>query len=275
MKINVAKHCGFCSGVKHAIELAESSLAQYGKIAVLGDLVHNKDVMNDLRSKGLVYIRSLGEINGMPLLLRAHGTDKDIIKESADRGIIIIDATCPLVLDIHRHAKELESENRQVIIIGDKDHDEVLGIKSYLINACVINSLEDLENCAIKQRTGVVIQSTQFIKSAQEIISVLLTKSGDCRIINTICQPTRRNQKEIQELASENDAVVVIGDPGSANSKRLAEVARSLNDKVLMISTPEELDMGFLHNCNSVGVSAGASTPDHLIQSVLNKLINS
>lgn len=272
MKINVAQHCGFCTGVKNAIALAENALKEYANIAVLGDLVHNKIVMDTLYSKGLVLVSSLDEIQNMPLLLRAHGTDKDLVTEALAKGIVLIDATCPLVLDIHKHAVELEKEGRQVIIIGDHQHDEVLGIRSHLQDPCIISSPQEINDCKLKQKIGVVIQSTQAIKNVQDIVAILLTKSSDCRIINTICQPTRRNQQEIQELAKNNDAILVIGDPNSANSKRLFEVAKSINKKVLLVSKPEDLDERFLQDCQSVGISAGASTPDVLIQDITNKI---
>ena len=272
MNINIAQHCGFCTGVKNAIALAENALSDYANIAVLGDLVHNKIVMDKLYAKGLVRVNSLDEIHDMPLLLRAHGKDKDLVKEDFAKGIVLIDATCPLVLDIHKHAVELENEERQVIIIGDHQHDEVLGIRSHLQDPCIISAPQEIENCKLQQKIGVVIQSTQAIKNVQDIVAILLTKSRDCRIINTICQPTRRNQHEIQELAKNNDAIVVIGDPHSANSKRLFEVAKSINKNVCLVSKPEDLDERFLQDCQSVGISAGASTPDELIQDITHKI---
>lgn len=272
MKVNVAKNCGFCTGVRHAIELAENALLEHKNIAVLGDLVHNKIVMDKLYKKGLILVDSLDDIHDIPLLLRAHGTDRLIIKKAQEQGIHLIDATCPLVLDIHKHAIELEQEGRQVIIIGDQKHDEVMGIRSHLQDPCIISSPLEIKNCKLKQRIGIVIQSTQAIKNVQDIVAILLTKSSDCRIINTICQPTRRNQQEIQELAKNNDAILVIGDPSSANSKRLLEVAKSINEHALLISKPEDLDEHFLSDCQSVGISAGASTPDELIQDITHKI---
>lgn len=254
--------------------MAEEALETYGKVAVAGDLVHNKIVMDELISKGLVFINSLEEVQNMPLLLRAHGTDKDFVKKAEDLGIVIIDATCPLVKEIHKHAIELEKDHRQVIIIGDEKHDEVIGIVSQIKEACVISKVEDMKNCNIKQRSGVVIQSTQKIENVKKIIFCLLTKSRDCRIINTICEPTRRNQKEIQELAKDNDCVIVVGDKTSANSNRLVEVAKSINGNAWLISSPADLDIARLKNCKSLGVSAGASTPRKLIDNVINKIKN-
>ena len=269
MKIEIAQNCGFCTGVKNAVQLAHDSLKNQGKIAVLGDLVHNKVVMEELMDRGLVLVDSLNEVGNMPLLLRAHGTDVNLIHAAKEMGLNIIDATCPLVREIHKHARELEEDGRQVIVIGDRNHDEVLGIVSRLHDPCIIESPQDLCSCKLKQRTGVIIQSTQRIENVQNILPLLLTRSHDCRIINTICEPTRRNQTEILSLAQNNDCVLVIGDPVSANSKRLFEVARSLNENAFMVASKEEINVAWLRGCTSIGITAGASTPGKLIKEIV------
>jgi 4-hydroxy-3-methylbut-2-en-1-yl diphosphate reductase len=274
MIINVAEHCGFCSGVNNAVALAHESLKTHGKVAILGDLVHNKVVMNELREKGLVFVNSLEEIKDMPLLLRAHGTDVALMLKAKEMGLNIIDGTCPLVREIHRNARELEAEGRQVVVIGDKDHDEVIGIVSRLHDPCVLATPEEIETCTIKQRSGVIIQSTQRLENVQKILPLLLTKSRDCRIINTICEPTRRNQAEIRDLATNNDCVLIIGDPTSANSNRLLEVARSLNERSYMVTTKEGIDVTWLKGCASLGISAGASTPGNLIDEIVDHINN-
>ncbi len=269
MKIEVAQHCGFCTGVKNAVQLAQNSLKKQENVAVLGDLVHNKVVMDELKDNGLVFVDSLDNVGDMPLLLRAHGTDVNLIHTAKEMGLNIIDATCPLVREIHKHARELEEEGRQVIIIGDRDHDEVIGIVSRLQDSCIIESPDDIDSCKLKQRTGVVIQSTQRIENVQNILPLLLTRSRDCRIINTICEPTRRNQTEILSLAQNNDCVLVIGDSASANSKRLYEVARSLNENAFMVAGQEEINVAWLKGCTSIGITAGASTPRKLIEEIV------
>ena len=274
MKIEIAEHCGFCSGVKNAVRLALDALDKYGNVAVLGDLVHNKIVMDDLFSKGLVWVDSLENVGKMPLLLRAHGTDVNLMLKAKEMGLNIIDGTCPLVREIHKQARELEEEGRQVIVIGDKDHDEVLGIVSRLNRPCIVESPDDIEKCTLKQRTGVVIQSTQQLENVQKILPLLLTKSHDCRIINTICEPTRRNQSEIISLAKSNDSVIVIGDRASANSTRLYEVARSLNSNSHMVTRKDDINPGWFRGCASLGITAGASTPGFLIDEIVEYIKN-
>lgn len=272
MKIQIAEHCGFCSGVKNAVHMANEALNMHGKVAALGDLVHNRDVMNDLKARGLVLVDVPEDAGAMPLLLRAHGTDADLMARAQEMGLTIIDGTCPLVREIHKRARELEEEGRQVIVIGDRDHDEVIGIVSRLRNFCVVGGPDDVDACDIGSRTGVVIQSTQRLENVQKILPLLLTKSSDCRIINTICEPTRRNQQEIVTLSLNNDCVLVIGDPASANSNRLYEVARSLNDRTRMIARKEDLDPSWFKNCGSLGITAGASTPAYLIREIVETI---
>lgn len=270
MKIQLAEHCGFCFGVKNAVALANRALKEYGRVTVMGDLVHNKSVMDKLRAKGLTYIRSLEEAKDLPLLLQAHGTDAALIYRAKEMGLNLIDATCPLVREIHDSARELESEGRQVIVIGDRDHDEVRGIMSRLHDACVISKARDLSGCGLKQKTGVVIQSTQQFENVTEILPLILTKSRDCRIINTICEPTRRNQKEVRELAKKNDCLLVIGDRASANSTRLYTLVKSLNSRSYRVASVKEIDPDWFEGCASLGITAGASTPDELINEVLD-----
>ena len=269
MKIEIAEHCGFCSGVKNAVKLAHDALKQHSRIAVLGDLVHNAAVMDELKRKGLIHVSSLEEVGNLPLLLRAHGTDINLMLKAKEMGLNIIDGTCPLVRDIHKYARELEEEGRQVIVIGDREHDEVLGVVSRLKDPCVVESPEDVSTCKLKQHTGVVIQSTQRIENVQKILPLLLTKSRDCRIINTICEPTRRNQSEVIDLAKNNDCILVIGDPASANSNRLYEMAKTLNKRTYLVARKEGVEATWLKGCSTLGITAGASTPQHLIDEIV------
>ena len=260
--------------MKNAVETAYAALKKFGSVAVLGDIVHNKVVVDDLYRKGLVLVDDLDKVGHLPLLLRAHGTEAKVLYRAKEMGLNLIDGTCPLVKNIHQNARELESEGRQVIVIGDKEHDEVLGIISRLHDYCIVSSVSDLDTCPLKQRTGVVIQSTQYIGNVQEILSQLLTKTRDCRIINTICEPTRRNQEEIRSLALNNDCILIIGDPASANSLRLFAVARELNRNSYMVSGIEDIDITWFAECHSLGISAGASTPDHVIQEIVTFIEN-
>jgi 4-hydroxy-3-methylbut-2-enyl diphosphate reductase len=185
----------------------------------------------------------------------------------------IIDATCPLVHDIHREVKELHAEGRKIIIIGDHGHDEVIGIASQVEGALIIASIEEAQKLRKTKKAGIVSQSTQAIENVQDIINILMTKVVDLRFINTICFPTKRNHQQIKELSVITDMILIIGSFTSANSKRLTELSLERNKNTYQVTNAAEIDSSwFKNNINSVGISAGASTPDWIIESVIKKV---
>ena len=180
----------------------------------------------------------------------------------------IIDATCPLVKEIHHEVKKLTQEDRPVIIIGDHGHDEVVGIASQVENAVVVATADEAKRLRKMKRAGVVSQSTQSIENVQAIINILMTKVFDLRFVNTICFPTKRNQEQIIELAKESDVIIIIGSFTSANSKRLALLSSQVNPVTYQVNSADELDELWFRDVAHVGISAGASTPDYLIEEV-------
>lgn len=185
----------------------------------------------------------------------------------------IIDATCPLVHEIHHEVKVLHKEGRKIIIIGDHGHDEVIGIASQIPDPVIVASVEEAEALRKTKKAGVVTQSTQTIENVQDIINVLMTKVFDLRFVNTICFPTKRNQEQIKELSEVTDVMIIIGSFTSANSKRLAELSSERNENTFQVTCAAEIDSSwFKDDVNSVGISAGASTPDWIIESVIKKV---
>jgi 4-hydroxy-3-methylbut-2-enyl diphosphate reductase len=275
LKILVAKDAGYCFGVRDAVNLAQKSGQDYEAVYMLGDIVHNESVVEDLSKTGSIVVNSLDDIpKDKPVLFRAHGTDPKVWKDAQKKKLNIIDATCPLVTDIHEEIKILESENRITIIIGDHNHDEVIGIAAQVKNSITISNVEEARSLRKMKRAGVVSQSTQMIENVQNIINVLMEKVYDLRFVNTICFPTRRNHEQIKELAGICDLMIVIGSFTSANSKRLTLLSREININTYQITSAKDLDFGWFENCNSIGISAGASTPDYLIEEVNNKLLS-
>jgi len=206
------------------------------------------------------------------VLFRAHGTDPKVWKEAQKKKLNIIDATCPLVTDIHEEIKILESENRKTIIIGDHGHDEVMGIAAQVKNPIIISNVEEAHSLRKMKRAGVVSQSTQMIENVQEIINVLMGKVYDLRFVNTICFPTRRNHEQIKELAKICDLMIVIGSFTSANSKRLTQLSLARNNNSYQVMDENDLDKAWFDDIKSVGISAGASTPDNIINKVIEKV---
>jgi 4-hydroxy-3-methylbut-2-enyl diphosphate reductase len=273
MKILVAKDAGYCFGVRDAVNLAKKSGGEYDSVYMLGDIVHNERVVSDLEKSGSVVVNNLDEIpEDKPVLFRAHGTDPKVWKEAQKKKLNIIDATCPLVTDIHEEIKILESENRKTIIIGDHGHDEVMGIAAQVKNPIIISNVEEAHSLRKMKRAGVVSQSTQMIENVQDIINVLMGKVYDLRFVNTICFPTRRNHEQIKELAEICDLMIVIGSFTSANSKRLTQLSLARNKNSYQVMDENDIDKTWFDNIESVGISAGASTPDNIINNVVKKV---
>ena len=274
MKIILAKSSGYCFGVRDAVNAAYDVSKEHGEVYMLGDIVHNESVVQDLEKEGVKVVESLKDIpEEKPVLFRAHGTSKEVWEEAEDKKMNIIDATCPLVHDIHREVKELHAEGRKIIIIGDHGHDEVIGIASQVNNAIIISSIEEAEKLRKTKKAGIVSQSTQAIENVQDIINILMTKVVDLRFINTICFPTKRNHQQIKELSIITDMIIIIGSFTSANSKRLTELSLERNKNTYQVTNATEIDSSwFKNNINSVGISAGASTPDWIISSVIDKV---
>jgi 4-hydroxy-3-methylbut-2-enyl diphosphate reductase len=274
MKIILAKSAGYCFGVRDAVNAAYDVSKEHGEVYMLGDIVHNENVVEDLEKKGVKVVENLEEIpEDKPVLFRAHGTSKDVWKKAEDKKMNIIDATCPLVHDIHREVKELHAEGRKIIIIGDHGHDEVIGIASQVEGAIIIASIEEAQKLRKTKKAGIVSQSTQAIENVQDIINILMTKVVDLRFINTICFPTKRNHQQIKELSVITDMMLIIGSFTSANSKRLTELSLERNKNTYQVTNATEIDSSwFKNNINSVGISAGASTPDWIISLVIKKV---
>jgi len=273
LTITVARNAGFCFGVKRAIELARKAIAEHSQVAMLGDIVHNESVIADLEKAEVIVYSDIDQVpSGMPVLFRSHGTPLPIWQKATKRGLVIIDATCPLVKEIHKAAKMLEEDDRKVIIIGDKGHDEVEGIASQIHDPVILSNAADALRLDALRKAGVVIQSTQFMDNVNEIVSILITKVQDLRIINTICQPTRNRQKQLKELAVQNDVMIIVGSFTSANTKRLTSIAKQLNPHSYQVQGPGDVDLKWLKNATTVGISAGASTPADTVMAVVKKI---
>jgi len=222
MKILLAKDAGYCFGVRDAVNLAYDTAKDYGEVYMLGTIVHNEKVVEDLSKSGTKVVDKLVEVpSDRPILFRAHGTAPSVWDKANQKKLNIIDATCPLVTEIHDEIKKLEAEGRRTIIIGDHGHDEVVGIAAQVKDPIILANVKEAKALRKMKKAGVVSQSTQMIENVQEIINVLMQKVFDLRFVNTICFPTRRNHEQIKELATQCEVMIVIGSFTSANSKRL------------------------------------------------------
>ena len=273
MKIFIAKDAGYCFGVRDAVNLAYDTANDKGDVYMLGTIVHNERVIENLDKAGAKVVNRIDEVpDGKTLLFRAHGTSPELWKEAKKKNINLVDGTCPLVTEIHHEIKSLEKEGRKAIIIGDHGHDEVVAIAAQVEKPIIIANIDEANKMRRLKRAGIVSQSTQMIENVQEIINVLMQKVYDLRFINTICFPTRRNHEQIKDLAAQCDVMIVIGSFTSANSKRLTQLSLERNKLSYQVTSASDLKKEMFENCNSVGISAGASTPDEIIQEVVNKI---
>ncbi|MBM3250579.1 MAG: 4-hydroxy-3-methylbut-2-enyl diphosphate reductase [Candidatus Omnitrophica bacterium] len=277
MQINLAKSAGFCFGVKRAIDLALKTAGKGGRVYMLGDIVHNEDVISKIQKAGIKKIKALSAGRDKILILRAHGTCIQTLRRARHLGYTVVDATCPMVKEIHRIAKEMEKEGRRVIIIGDKKHDEVHGISGQLKkSAVVIDSIGSFPLNRMKKikKAAVVVQSTQDTEKVLEIVAALKRLIPELRFYNTVCRPTRIKQEEIRRMPLENDLMIIIGSKTSANTKRLYEISRSLNKRSYRVQSKKDITPDWFRGVKTVGVTAGASTPDSTIQEIVRCLRN-
>ena len=273
MKIFLAKDAGYCFGVRDAVNLAYDTAEAHGEVYMLGTIVHNERVIVNLSNAGAKVVEMLDDVpEDKPILFRAHGTAPELWKKTDKKKLNLVDATCPLVTEIHDEIKKLEKEGRRTIIIGDHGHDEVVAIAAQVCNPIIIANVDEAKTLRKMKKAGVVSQSTQMIENVKEIMNVLMEKVFDLRFVNTICFPTRRNHEQIKELAVQCDVMIVIGSFTSANSKRLTQLALERNKRSYQVTTTEELDMSWFNDCETVGISAGASTPDEIINDVVKHI---
>jgi len=272
MKINLAKSAGFCFGVKRALDIAFKAVESGGNIEMLGDIVHNEDVVKEINRAGIKKLKHLGKGKNKILLIRAHGEPIKTFIKALRLGYKILDATCPMVKEMHKIVVKMEKKDFKIIIIGDKKHDEVHGIIGQLNREAII--IDDIKGVPLKKikrikKAVIVVQSTQNLEKVIGIVNALRKLIPKLRFFNTICQPTRIKQQEIRLMPLLNDAMIIIGSKTSANTKRLYEISKSLNRNSFWIQSKYEIKLEWIKYVKSVGITAGASTPDATIKDVI------
>ena len=282
MKITLSQFAGFCDGVRRAFETVNSLDAANIKkpVYVLGSLVHNQDVVRKIEEKGIQKIDVETFLNSIPgqigtIIITAHGSGPAIYEVAKEKGIEIIDTTCPRVIKVQRLAQAYIKRGYQIVLVGDKDHKEVRSIFEWGgEKAVIVSNRADLEILDLKESEKIIIlsQTTQSKDFLDSVYNFLKAKYPNTEILDTICLTTDQRQDEIKNLAKENDAVVVIGSPDSANSNRLYEIAKNINPKTIFIEREENLEDAWFSELESVAVTAGASTPDWIIERVMNRL---
>ncbi len=278
MEVVLAEHAGFCFGVKRAVKLANDAADQYSEgVHSLGPLIHNPQVVGQLAKKGVKRVESLSEIKDGVVIFRSHGVSSSQVLDDAEtKGLKVIDATCPFVTNAQKNAKQLVSEGYQVIMVGDRNHPETKSVLGHAGGEILVSeSFEEIKahlNKFPKKRIGIISQTTQTYRKFSEIVVKCLEICEEVKVFNTICYATEDRQTEAEILATQVESVVVVGGKNSANTTHLAKICESHNVPVYHIETAEEIKKDWFVGFEKVGVTAGASTPDWIIQEVVQYL---
>jgi len=276
MKVVMAEKLGWCFGVERAVDMAfAEGVKQSGPVATLGPIIHNPQMVEKLKEKNVDVVNQVKDLpRGARVVVSAYGAPRQAYEDARERDIQVVDTTCPYVTRGHKLVEQMLSEGYGIIIIGDKGHQEVEGLLGFCKGkATVVSSPDDAVRLRRRMgKVGVVVQTTQRIENFQAIVSILLSKAREMKIFNTICQPTIDWQVACRDLARTVDSMVVIGGKGSANTGRLHQIALEHCKKSFHVEIAAEIDPDWFKDCHTVGVSAGASTPDWLIQEVVEKL---
>lgn len=275
MKIMIAKSAGFCFGVKRAINMAtECAVKDGGEIYTLGPIIHNPQVVSKLENEsGILAKESVDEMESGTIILRSHGVKLSDLKGAEDKGLKVVDATCPFVKKTQELVAELTADGYTVVVVGERAHPEVIGILSYGgSDIMVAASTEELEGMPKKKKIGIVAQTTQSEEKLKSITAFCLERASEIKVYNTICNATSIRQKESVELSKRVDSMIVVGGKNSANTRRLAEICRSIQPRTHHIEVADELKPEWLSGVERLGVTAGASTPTWIIEDVISSL---
>jgi 4-hydroxy-3-methylbut-2-enyl diphosphate reductase len=273
LEVRLAEHYGMCFGVRDAIDLA-LDLARQGPVTILGDLVHNPDVLADLDRAGARRVDKPEKARTRLVLLTAHGTAERVKFQLEQKGHHIQDAVCPLVTRVHLALGKLIAEGRHPVIIGQAGHVEVRGLVGDLREYTIVLAEDDLNQLAGRTRLGVVAQTTQPLEKVLDLVKLMRRRypRADVRFVDTVCQPTKDRQQALGRLAVECDAIVVVGGPQSNNSKKLVELARRLGRPGYQVADASELRSNWFRGVRVVGLTAGTSTPEHIVLEVKEAL---
>lgn len=276
MELILANPTGFCFGVKRAIKKLESALLKYGKVYSTGSPIHNPQEVLRLEDSGLTVVDSVEDIPPESVVfVRAHGVDFNTYVYLKKNNCRIIDGTCPFVTNAQKRARDLSVEGYVVLIFGDPDHPEIKAIKGFVKGEChVVRSCEEVRSFCNSEKIGMVSQTTQNEGSFIQSVGAMVRCAKEVKVYNTICKATVERQNAIRKLANEVEAIIVIGGRNSANTARLYDIAGSSGVETLWIEQANELDPAWLHGRKRVGLAAGASTPDWLINEVQILLSN-
>ena len=275
MEVILAKTAGFCFGVKRAVDTVYKEAGKKN-VYTYGPIIHNSEVVNDLKKKGVEVINSREELEALEegtVIIRSHGVAREIYDLIHEKGLELVDATCPFVRKIHKIVEKAGNDGDQVIIVGSEQHPEVQGIKGWCTGEVhIISDAEQFEGIDLNKPTTLVSQTTFNYKKFQELVEIISEKGYNISIRNTICNATEERQAEASEIARKADAMIVIGGKSSSNTRKLYEICKNECNNTFYIQTLNDLDIDKLGMADCIGITAGASTPNNIIEEVYNNV---
>ncbi|NMB14771.1 MAG: 4-hydroxy-3-methylbut-2-enyl diphosphate reductase, partial [Gallicola sp.] len=274
MIIKIADHAGFCGGVKRAVKIAEEAVSFKGDTYSLGPIVHNKQQTEALEKKGLQVLEDYKEQETGNIVIRSHGAAKCVVEDMENRGFNVIDATCPVLLKIYEKIKEKEEEY-QIVIIGDPEHPEIIGIAGQLEQKpIIVNTKDEAEKIKNQEKLYIISQTTNRMEKFLELSDIIDRSNAYVLIDNTICNATRNRQQATEELSKDVEAMITIGGLNSSNTNKLYEITKKHCKNTFRIETVDDLSLQEVLKFNTIGITAGASTPDWIIEEVVNVMDN-
>ena len=282
MKVTLAKSAGFCFGVKRAVNMVYEQIRQKDTpIYTYGPIIHNEEVVKDLESKGVQVVLDLTTLPSIPkgtIIIRSHGISREEYEAMNAAGFEVLDATCPFVLKIHRLVEENSKKGRHIIIIGNENHPEVQGIRGWVQGdgVTILADRQEAVHFSLKEPVPVTIvsQTTFNYNKFQELVEIITKKGYDINVLNTICNATEERQTEARQIAKESEAMIVIGGKSSSNTQKLFEICKNECANTYYIQTSSDMDFTKLRSINNVGITAGASTPNNIIEEVSKNVRN-
>ncbi|MDO5589728.1 MAG: 4-hydroxy-3-methylbut-2-enyl diphosphate reductase [Lachnospiraceae bacterium] len=281
MKVELAKTAGFCFGVKRAVDTVYRQVEEHPEspIYTYGPIIHNEEVIKDMEKHGVKVLKTAEELEKLTegiVIIRSHGVPKSVYKLLEEKGLSCVDATCPFVKKIHKIAEEQSGKGAYIVVIGNPKHPEVAGIKGWAgEDVTVIETVEEAEKFQLKnekQKLCIVSQTTFNYKKFKELVEIIEKKRYDIIVLNTICSATKERQEEARDIAKRVDAMIVVGDKRSSNTRKLFEICSNACADTYYIQTLDDFDMNQLRSVETVGITAGASTPNKIIEEVQNNV---
>jgi 4-hydroxy-3-methylbut-2-enyl diphosphate reductase len=270
VEVKIARTAGFCWGVRRTVDkVMEVADQRRGPVVTLGPIIHNPQAVARFREKGVGIVNATGEVrDGTTIVVRTHGAVRDELESAERRGLQVVDGTCPYVKYPQAMAQRLSSEGYHLVVVGDANHAEIKGVVSYAEGPCTVvkpgGPIPDIK----AKKVAVIAQTTCIGADFERVVGALALRHKEVRAVNTICNDTEERQADARALAREVDAMVVVGGKNSANTRHLAEICREIQARTWHVETEAELDPRWFEGCRAVGLSAGASTPDWVVEGV-------